>query len=348
VTTTPPALRRWFLGGDDYWRAFGIDVPVPDGNTVTPSTISPRFTANITGRTVTVDAAGSTASASTITGYGWDFGDGGTGSGVTASHTYPSAGTFTIVVTVTDDRDGSASTQQAVTVSAPTAAFTWTASGSTVNFDARTSTDVGSTITAYRWDLGDATTDSGATISHTYASPGTRTVTLTVTDAAGNTDTDVQQVTVALPVSNPVAAFTTLTSGQTVTFDGSSSSTTNATITRYSWTFGDGTPTGVPGVTVSHTYPVGTWNPSLTITDSQGRSSTVSHPVTVTAPANQPPTAAFTASTSTLTASFSAVTSSDGDGSIVAYAWTFGDGGTGTGISTPPTATRRRGSIRSG
>jgi PKD repeat protein len=333
VTTTQPALRRWFLGGDDYWRAFGIDVPIPDGNTVTPSTISPRFTANITGRTVTVNATASTASASTITGYGWDFGDGATATGVTASHTYPTAGEYSIVLTVTDDRDESASTATQVAISAPVAAFTWTAAAFTASFDASTSVDTYATITGWRWDFGDGATGTGVTVSHAYATAGTHTVTLTVTDAAGSSDTEVQTVTVALPVSNPVAAFTTLTSGQTVSFDASSSSTTNATITRYNWTFGDGTPAGVPGVTVSHTYPVGTWNPSLTITDSQGRSSTVSHPVTVTAPVNQPPTAAFTASTSALTASFSAVTSSDGDGSIAAYAWTYGDGGTGTGLN---------------
>jgi len=50
--------------------------------------------------------------------------------------------------------------------------------------------------------------------------------------------------------------------------------------------------------------------------------------VTVTAP-NQPPTANFTFSCSGLTCSFTS-TSSDPDGSIASYSWTFGDGGTST------------------
>jgi len=46
-------------------------------------------------------------------------------------------------------------------------------------------------------------------------------------------------------------------------------------------------------------------------------------------PPNQPPVATFTSSCSGLTCSFTS-TSSDPDGSIVAYTWTFGDSGTST------------------
>ena len=45
--------------------------------------------------------------------------------------------------------------------------------------------------------------------------------------------------------------------------------------------------------------------------------------------ANQPPTAAFNSSCTQLTCSFTS-SSSDPDGSIASYAWTFGDGGTAT------------------
>jgi PKD repeat protein len=49
------------------------------------------------------------------------------------------------------------------------------------------------------------------------------------------------------------------------------------------------------------------------------------------APANVPPTARFTVQCTQLTCSFDGSTSSDSDGSIASYAWTFGDGATGTG-----------------
>lgn len=50
-------------------------------------------------------------------------------------------------------------------------------------------------------------------------------------------------------------------------------------------------------------------------------------------PDNQPPVASFTYTATDLTVSFNASGSSDPDGSIVSYAWTFGDGTTGTGVS---------------
>lgn len=56
-------------------------------------------------------------------------------------------------------------------------------------------------------------------------------------------------------------------------------------------------------------------------------------------PANQPPVASFTFTTNELTASFNASGSSDPDGTIVSYAWTFGDGSTGTGVTTSRTYT---------
>ena len=52
------------------------------------------------------------------------------------------------------------------------------------------------------------------------------------------------------------------------------------------------------------------------------------------APANTPPVAAFTSTTSTLTAALNATGSSDPDGSIASYAWNFGDGSAGSGATT--------------
>lgn len=54
-------------------------------------------------------------------------------------------------------------------------------------------------------------------------------------------------------------------------------------------------------------------------------------------PINNPPTASFTYSCTNLTCSFDGSTSSDSDGTIASYAWTFGDGSTGSGVTTSRT-----------
>jgi trimeric autotransporter adhesin len=51
-------------------------------------------------------------------------------------------------------------------------------------------------------------------------------------------------------------------------------------------------------------------------------------------PTNQDPTAAFTSTATDLTASFNASGSADADGTIASYAWNYGDGATGTGVTS--------------
>jgi hypothetical protein len=72
-----------------------------------------------------------------------------------------------------------------------------------VALDGSTSTDPDGTIASYRWDLGDGAIGWGDRLSHTYASAGTRTVQLTVTDDRGATATTSQAVTVTEPEPEP-------------------------------------------------------------------------------------------------------------------------------------------------
>jgi PKD repeat protein len=55
------------------------------------------------------------------------------------------------------------------------------------NFNGTGSNDPDGSISSYSWNFGDGTTGSGAQVQHTYASKGTRTVALTVTDNNGAT-----------------------------------------------------------------------------------------------------------------------------------------------------------------
>jgi PKD repeat protein len=145
--------------------------------------------------------------------------------------------------------------------------------------------------------------------------------------------------------SSPVASFTcNPSSGEsplTVSFDASSSYDSDGTIAIYSWSFGDGS--SGSGVTTSHTYSTaGTYTAQLTVTDDDGAQATASHVISVTLPSpNSPPVASFTRNPSSgkapLNVSFNAAASHDSDGSIVSYEWSFGDGGSDTGVTTSHT-----------
>lgn len=139
-----------------------------------------------------------------IVAYEWDFGDGSPGAnGPTASHTYSQPGSYTIVLVVTDDlgKTGAAAEEITVKTSGPTASFTVTpgspAVGVSAAFNASgSSAQLGRTITSYQWDFGDGSTGTNVTTSHIYTVAGTYTVTLKVTDSAGQTGTVSRTVTI--------------------------------------------------------------------------------------------------------------------------------------------------------
>jgi serine protease len=79
--------------------------------------------------------------------------------------------------------------------SPPSASFTFSCVLLTCTFNGSGSTDDNG-ISSYAWNFGDSQSGSGATVSHTYASGGTFTVALTVTDTIGQTDNESHSVTV--------------------------------------------------------------------------------------------------------------------------------------------------------
>ena len=150
--------------------------------------------------------------------YVWDFGDSNTSTIVgvaTTTHTYAGTGAYTVALEMYKDCP-SASSSIAVTVAsfAPTAVIdsaTYTlnvlaqevaivATGSTSGISGEVNTDL-----FYAYDFGDGNTEASTLgntgTTHTYASNGTYTITLTVTDSLGRTDTTTTEVVIAeLPV----------------------------------------------------------------------------------------------------------------------------------------------------
>jgi PKD repeat protein len=71
-----------------------------------------------------------------------------------------------------------------------------------VNFDASASHDLDGVIVNYQWDFGDGSTATGVQANHTFATAGVYTVTLTVTDDAGDSAQHSQKIQ-AFSASDP-------------------------------------------------------------------------------------------------------------------------------------------------
>ncbi len=156
------------------------------------------------GKDISFDASGSSDNVGIIS-YSWEFDDGSTGSGETTTHSYTSAGDYTVTLTVTDSAGNSAEKTIQITVEeegqdteSPTADAGEDKTvevGKEFTLDASDSSD-NEGIASYEWEFGNGETKSGEQVNYTYESIGNYTVTLTIEDAAGNTDTDTIQITV--------------------------------------------------------------------------------------------------------------------------------------------------------
>ncbi len=136
--------------------------------------------------------------------YTWDFGDGTSAVGASATHRYTRGATFAVRLTVTSDAGLTATTTQQITISttlpAGSANFVFSPTdpltGDTVFFNAASSTVTGGT---YSWDFGDGNKGTGVTPTHVYSLARTYTVTLTVANTGGQSQTTSKTVTVANP-----------------------------------------------------------------------------------------------------------------------------------------------------
>jgi chitodextrinase len=165
--------------------------------------------------------------------------------------------------------------------------------------DGTSSTDPDGSIVGYNWTATGRPATSGPTTSYPYPKGTTQTITLTVTDNAGATNS--KSITFVVggsapppppppppPPTNaaPVANFTYNCVvrpdgiGADCTFNGASSTDSDGTIVSYVWT-ATARPS-LSGVTVTYPYPVGkTPTISLTVRDDDGATNTKTQVITI-------------------------------------------------------------------
>ncbi|MEW6366355.1 MAG: PKD domain-containing protein [Acidobacteriota bacterium] len=239
--------------------------------------------------------------------------------------------------------------------SAPTASFVFSPAlpdrGQPVVFDATASSDTDGVIVSYAWDFGDRSRSSqGPIVFHPYPNDRYYFVVLTVKDDSGLQGVSTATVPVGGGTRAPTACFAltpdpdseAVPPGRRIKFDGYCSTDTDGVIRVWRWQFGDGTAKRARGIT-THAYArPGRYTAFLTVIDDDGLRGVTSKTFTI----GQPPVADAGADQSfaitcpgTRDVSFSGALSSDPDGTIVSYDWSFGDGSSGTGQSVTHTYT---------
>ncbi len=244
-----------------------------------------------TGGTVFLDATRTVYRGTGVLSYAWDFGDGSeAGSGLYVEHVYGRAGALTVTLTVSDGQAQDTDTCE-VTVAQrnepPTAVITPAGHQRTdrlapIGLSAASSTDddpAWPTGAVFAWDMGDGSTATGETVSHTYTRLGLLVITLTVTDAGGKFA--VNRTTVEVANIPPTAELDRRTVevkvGEKFTL-AVDATDQDGTIAEAWWDVdaSDGVYPQLTGATLEHAYDrAGTYNVTCVVRDSDGGQATV-------------------------------------------------------------------------
>ena len=230
----------------------------------------------------------------------WDFGDLNTSTLQNPVHNYTSAGNFTVVLTVTDTITGcSHTTENIVSVTLPNADFTYVGATTggpfgcgplTVDFLDASNVSGSATVVGWQWNFGDGNTSTAQNPTHTYNTPGTYTVSLTITLSNGCTDS--HTILNYVTVSGPNVSFTpSVTSGcapLTVTFTDNTLHS-NPPV-NYLWNFGDGNTSPTFGDVTNTFIQLDTFDVTLTVTDLIGCTASRTYNNLINTLDNIPPT----------------------------------------------------------
>jgi gliding motility-associated-like protein len=239
---------------------------------------NPDFTADVTNicRRSTVNFTATNVNTSNLVLYEWDFGDGvqNSSASVSISHTYLNSGNYTVRL-ITTDLNGckdSVIKTNFITSKGPIANFNATntdgCNGLTTTFNDLSTPDGSNPIVSWKWNFGDGNiqTFTAPPFTHTYNTVGTFSVSLTITDASGCTDS--LTLNNLIHSTDPSISFI---SNNTVTCPGSpiTWSVNGMNFNSLLWDFGDGTTSTLTFPPKSYSSP-GIYTVKLFVSDTYG------------------------------------------------------------------------------
>ncbi len=279
----------------------------------------------------------------------WSFGDGTTSTVLNPSHSFPALSTYTVTLTTDNTTNGCRDTSyQNIYLERLSVSFkpykTSICRDAVDSIGANINTYVGPggivEVSAAKaaWYLNGVLTDTHIpyiviaskmydSVYHTFSRRGLDTVTLILTDNNGCFDTASQSILVAKPVANYTFTPGTGCSPLPVKFTDATTDVAGAFISKYSWTYGDGSSLALSAPLTSHTYLAsGAFTVQEIVTDNVGCMDTftsASHPTV------SKPSASFSASSQYICVNTNINFNNTSSGAV-SYLWMFGDGATTT------------------
>jgi PKD repeat protein/type II secretory pathway pseudopilin PulG len=308
--------------------------------------VTPGLWTTRVGLPVTLRVSGALDTNATVR---WRMGDGTSLAGVAVSHAYQTPGTYTVEVVAADSTALRATSTATIVVEPnllPTANFVVTPAtrtvGTTITFDATSSTDPDGTIVFARWLWSDGQYATGMTTQRTFNTPGTYMVTLTVQDDARGQHSISYPIEILAAQVAPTAGVlvpTPIIVGVDGVFDASSSQDADGMIVRYVWAWSNGSVDTTATPFFPKRFPTeGSTTLNLTVTDNDGLTATTVATFDVIPGLVVTATADVTGPQINDLVTFT-VSATGGSGPVT-YEWDFGDG-TAPVITTDPTITHR-------
>jgi len=297
------------------------------------------------GESVIFDAGNSYDPDGRITAWRWDFDDlGAPLEAARVERAYLTPGAWSAQLTVTDDSgvlNATASDAVTIRVNSPPIAEAGpeiVTESLYVTFDGGSSSDADGDTLIYQWDFGDGSAPVlGQQVTHAYPRPGLYPVTLHVDDGSGLANAGGSDATTVRIRARPVAdagATREVCSGEPVLFDASGSRDPDGGALLYAWDFGDGEQSDLINPTKVYRkaglYPVTLWVRNETGSDYGSDMDRIAALVRQGPMADAGPDLRVCANTAVR---FDGSGSQDADGAVDAFAWSFGDGASGAGMT---------------
>ncbi len=256
----------------------------------------------------------------------WKFGDGTTSTAINPVKAYTNEGVYKVTLTTSYGGCSKEIVRQIKILNLPSAGFTNDNVVSTCNLPISLGfNSIGADIQSYLWNFGDGSSSNTASPSHTYNSPGSFSVSLSVTGNNGCTNklTKTNLIYFGPPKISKINGLP-YAGCAPHTVDLSADILTPEPIASYLWNFGDSSISTLTNPSHTYTSP-GVYTVTLQVITINGCKSSLTIPGAVSL--SEKPVAGFSASPQNACAFEKIKFLNESAGNATKWIWDFGDGG---------------------